>query len=83
MPSDNTSIGHAQVLPPNHREDLPPTARAWLAKRRLPRIKYVRTVGVPAEATTELSGRSTIPARGDERAGIVGQSKPGGCRPCP
>jgi excisionase family DNA binding protein len=39
------------------------TVRAWLAKRKLPRVNCGRAVRVPAQAITEFIERNTIPAR--------------------
>ena len=39
------------------------TVRAWLAKRKLPRVNCGRAVRVPAEAVAEFIERNTIPAR--------------------
>jgi excisionase family DNA binding protein len=43
------------------------TVRAWLAKRKLPRVNCGRAVRIPAQAGEEFIGRNTIPAR-DVRA---------------
>lgn len=39
------------------------TVRAWLAKRRLPRVNCGRSVRIPAAAIAEFIERNTIPAR--------------------
>ena len=39
------------------------TVRAWLAKRKLPRVNCGRAVRIPAEAIAEFIERNTIPAR--------------------
>jgi excisionase family DNA binding protein len=39
------------------------TVRAWLAKRRLPRVNCGRAVRIPAKAIEDFIGRNTIPAR--------------------
>ena len=41
----------------------PATVRAWLAKRKLPRVNCGRAVRIPAEAIAEFIERNTIPAR--------------------
>jgi excisionase family DNA binding protein len=43
------------------------TVRAWLAKRKLPRVNCGRAVRIPAEAINEFIERNTIPARVDRR----------------
>ena len=45
----------------------PATIRAWLAKRKLPRVNCGRAVRVPAEAIAEFIQRNTIPAREERR----------------
>ena len=39
------------------------TVRAWLVKRKLPRVNCGRAVRIPAEAIAEFVARNTIPAR--------------------
>ncbi len=39
------------------------TVRAWLAKRKLPRVNCGRAVRIPAQAVEDFIGRNTIPAR--------------------
>ena len=41
----------------------PSTVRAWIAKRKLPRVNCGRAVRIPAEAVAEFIERNTIPAR--------------------
>jgi excisionase family DNA binding protein len=43
------------------------TVRAWLAKRKLPRVNCGRAVRIPAEAIAEFIERNTIPAREERR----------------
>jgi excisionase family DNA binding protein len=43
------------------------TVRAWLAKRKLPRVNCGRAVRIPVEAVAEFIERNTIPAREDQR----------------
>jgi excisionase family DNA binding protein len=43
------------------------TVRAWLAKRRLPRVNCGRAVRIPSEAITQFIERNTIPAREERR----------------
>lgn len=45
----------------------PATIRAWLAKRKLPRVNCGRAVRIPAEAIAQFIERNTIPAREDRR----------------
>jgi excisionase family DNA binding protein len=45
----------------------PATIRAWLAKRKLPRVNCGRAVRIPAEAIAEFIERNTIPARESQR----------------
>jgi excisionase family DNA binding protein len=44
------------------------TVRAWLARRKLPRVNCGRAVRIPADAVAEYIERNTIPAREDHRA---------------
>jgi excisionase family DNA binding protein len=39
------------------------TVRAWLAKRKLPRVNCGRAVRIPAVSIAEFIDRNTIPAR--------------------
>lgn len=39
------------------------TVRAWVAKRKLPRVNCGRAVRIPADAIAEFIERNTIPAR--------------------
>jgi len=43
------------------------TIRAWLARRKLPRVNCGRAVRIPAEAVAEFIERNTIPAREPRR----------------
>jgi excisionase family DNA binding protein len=43
------------------------TVRAWLARRKLPRINCGRAVRIPADAVAEFIERNTIPAREERR----------------
>ena len=43
------------------------TVRAWIAKRKLPRVNCGRAVRVPADAVAEFIERNTIPAREPHR----------------
>lgn len=43
------------------------TIRAWLARRKLPRVNCGRAVRIPAEAIAEFIERNTIPAREERR----------------
>jgi excisionase family DNA binding protein len=43
------------------------TIRAWVSRRRLPRVNCGRAVRIPAEAITEFIERNTIPAREERR----------------
>jgi excisionase family DNA binding protein len=43
------------------------TIRAWLAKRKLPRVNCGRAVRIPAQAIAEFIERNTIPAREPRR----------------
>ena len=45
----------------------PATIRAWLARRKLPRVNCGRAVRIPAEAIAEFIERNTIPAREGHR----------------
>ncbi len=41
----------------------PATIRAWLLRRKLPRVCCGRAVRIPAEAIAEFIEKNTIPAR--------------------
>lgn len=41
----------------------PATIRAWLLRRKLPRVSCGRAVRIPAQAVAEFIERNTIPAR--------------------
>jgi excisionase family DNA binding protein len=41
----------------------PATIRAWLLRRKLPRVNCGRAVRIPAEAISEFIERNTIPAK--------------------
>jgi excisionase family DNA binding protein len=41
----------------------PATIRAWLLRRKLPRVNCGRAVRIPAEAVAQFIERNTIPAR--------------------
>jgi len=43
------------------------TVRAWLARRKLPRVNCGRAVRIPASAVAEFIERNTIPARESQR----------------
>jgi len=45
----------------------PATIRAWLLRRKLPRVNCGRAVRIPADAITEFIERNTIPAREERR----------------
>jgi excisionase family DNA binding protein len=45
----------------------PATIRAWLAKRKLPRVNCGRSVRVPLEAVERFIAENTIPAREPRR----------------
>jgi excisionase family DNA binding protein len=45
----------------------PATIRAWLAKRKLPRVNCGRAVRIPAEAIAQFIERNTVPAREERR----------------
>ena len=45
----------------------PATIRAWLLRRKLPRVNCGRAVRIPAEAITEFIERNTIPAKEERR----------------
>jgi len=41
----------------------PATIRAWLLRRKLPRVNCGRAVRIPAEAIAQFIERNTVPAR--------------------
>ena len=41
------------------------TVRAWLLRRKLPRVNCGRAVRIPAEAIAQFIERNTIPAKED------------------
>jgi excisionase family DNA binding protein len=43
------------------------TIRAWVSRRKLPRVNCGRAVRIPAVAIAEFIERNTIPAREDRR----------------
>jgi excisionase family DNA binding protein len=43
------------------------TVRAWLAKRKLPRVSCGRAVRIPAEAIAQFIERNTVPAKEERR----------------
>ena len=43
------------------------TVRAWLARRKLPRVNCGRAVRIPAAAVASFIERNTIPAKDDRR----------------
>ena len=45
----------------------PATIRAWLLRRKLPKVKCGRAVRIPAEAVDRFIAENTVPARGDRR----------------
>ena len=45
----------------------PATIRAWLLKRKLPRVNCGRSVRIPAEAIAKFIEQNTIPAREERR----------------
>jgi len=45
----------------------PATIRAWLLRRKLPRVNCGRAVRIPAEAIAQFIERNTIPAKEDRR----------------
>lgn len=45
----------------------PSTIRAWLLRRKLPRVRCGRAVRVPARAVAEFIEKNTIPARPESR----------------
>lgn len=45
----------------------PTTIRAWLLRRKLPRVNCGRAVRIPAEAIAQFIERNTVPAREERR----------------
>jgi excisionase family DNA binding protein len=43
------------------------TIRAWVSRRKLPRVNCGRAVRIPAQAVAEFIERNTIPAREERR----------------
>ena len=43
------------------------TVRAWLLRRKLPRVNCGRAVRIPAEAIAQFIERNTIPAKEERR----------------
>jgi excisionase family DNA binding protein len=43
----------------------PATIRAWLLRRKLPRVNCGRAVRIPNEAVQAFIQRNTVPARGE------------------
>jgi excisionase family DNA binding protein len=43
------------------------TIRAWLLRRRLPRVNCGRAVRIPAEAIAQFIERNTVPAKEGHR----------------
>jgi excisionase family DNA binding protein len=43
------------------------TIRAWVSRRKLPRVNCGRAVRIPAQAIAEFIERNTIPAREERR----------------
>lgn len=41
------------------------TVRAWLLRRKLPRVNCGRAVRIPAEAVEEFITRNTVPAKAE------------------
>lgn len=41
----------------------PATIRAWLLRRKLPRVNCGRAVRIPSEAIADFIARNTIPAK--------------------
>jgi excisionase family DNA binding protein len=41
----------------------PATIRAWLLRRKLPRVNCGRAVRIPADAIAQFIERNTVPAR--------------------
>jgi excisionase family DNA binding protein len=45
----------------------PATIRAWLLRRKLPRVNCGRAVRIPLEAVAQFIERNTVPAREERR----------------
>jgi excisionase family DNA binding protein len=45
----------------------PATIRAWLLRRKLPRVNCGRAVRIPAQAIAQFIERNTVPAREGRR----------------
>lgn len=45
----------------------PATIRAWLLRRKLPRVNCGRAVRIPAEAIAQFIERNTVPAKEERR----------------
>jgi excisionase family DNA binding protein len=45
----------------------PATIRAWLLRRKLPRVNCGRAVRIPADAIAQFIERNTIPAKVDRQ----------------
>ena len=45
----------------------PATIRAWLLRRKLPRVNCGRAVRIPADAISQFIERNTVPAREERR----------------
>jgi excisionase family DNA binding protein len=43
------------------------TIRAWVSRRKLPRVNCGRAVRIPAEAIAQFIERNTVPARDERR----------------
>jgi excisionase family DNA binding protein len=43
------------------------TVRAWILRRKLPRVKCGRAVRIPADAIAQFIERNTVPAREERR----------------
>ena len=43
------------------------TIRAWVSRRKLPRVNCGRAVRIPADAIAEFIERNTIPAKEERR----------------
>jgi excisionase family DNA binding protein len=45
----------------------PATIRAWLLRRKLPRVNCGRSVRIPVDAIAQFIERNTVPAREERR----------------
>ncbi len=45
----------------------PATIRAWLLRRKLPRVNCGRAVRIPADAVQQFIERNTVPAKEERR----------------